>query len=160
MKFLAGLSNSIEDFLNKLLDDNEGIVELRRNELANDFNCSPSQINYVLQTRFQPTMGYYIESRRGGGGYIKIERVEIEVHDGFLEELLDSIGDSITLNASEQIIDILSTYSIIDKKEENLLKAAMEERALDIKGQDRNVLRATLLRNMLLAVFKEIDYEE
>lgn len=60
----------------------------------------------------------------------------------------------------EQIIDVLSSYSIIDKKEENLLKAAMEERALDIKGQGRNVLRATLLRNMLLAVFKEIDYEE
>lgn len=55
---------------------------------------------------------------------------------------------------------MLSSYSIIDKKEENLLKAAIEERALDIKGQDRNVLRATLLRNMLLAVFKEIDYEE
>lgn len=105
-------------------------------------------------------MGYYIESRRGGGGYIKIERVEIHVHNGFFEELLDSIGDSITLNASEQIIDMLSSYSIIDKKEENLLKAAIEERALDIKGQDRNVLRATLLRNMLLAVFKEIDYEE
>lgn len=153
---MAGLSNLIEEFLNQLLDANEGSVELKRNELANDFKCSPSQINYVLETRFQPTMGYYIESRRGGGGYIKIERVELEIKDGYGEDLFESIGDEITLNKSEQIIDSLKSFKFIDDKEENLLKAAMEDRALDLKGQDKNKLRASLLRNMLLAIFKEI----
>lgn len=153
---MAGLSNLIEEFLNQLLDANEGSVELKRNELANDFKCSPSQINYVLETRFQPTMGYYIESRRGGGGYIKIERVELELRDGYGEDLFDSIGDEITLNKSEQIIDSLKSFKLINKKEENLLKAAMEDRALDVKGQDKNKLRASLLRNMLLAIFKEM----
>lgn len=153
---MAGLSNLIEEFLNQLLDANEGSVELKRNELANDFKCSPSQINYVLETRFQPTMGYYIESRRGGGGYIKIERVELELRDGYGEDLFESIGDEITLNKSEQVIDSLKSFNMIDDKEENLLKAAMEDRALDVKGQDKNKLRASLLRNMLLAIFKEI----
>lgn len=74
------LSNIIEEFIKELLEETEdGIVEIQRNELADYFDCAPSQINYVLTTRFTPYMGYYVESRRGGGGYIKIVKVGIEI---------------------------------------------------------------------------------
>ncbi|NLK42961.1 MAG: CtsR family transcriptional regulator, partial [Tissierellia bacterium] len=76
---MPGLTNIIERFLKSLIDAQEdGIIEIQRNELAEKFNCAPSQINYVLSTRFTPYKGYYIESRRGGGGYIKIIKVSID----------------------------------------------------------------------------------
>lgn len=153
---MAGLSNSIEEFLIKMLDDNEGIVVVKRNELANDFNCSPSQINYVLETRFQTSMGYYIESRRGGGGYIKISRVEIDSLEDYLNNLINNIGNILTFNESINIIDSLVFLKYINEREAVIFKAAMEDRALDVKGQDKNILRANLFKNMLVAIFKEI----
>src|SRR5699024_12667377 len=76
---MAALSNNIEKFLLELLEEtNDGVVEIGRNELANQFNCAPSQINYVLTTRFTPYKGYYIESKRGGSGYIKIMKLSFK----------------------------------------------------------------------------------
>jgi transcriptional regulator of stress and heat shock response len=75
---MAGLSNIIERFIIDMIKDaNNGVIEIQRNEMAQKFECAPSQINYVLSTRFTPYKGYYIESRRGGGGYIKIIKVKI-----------------------------------------------------------------------------------
>ena len=94
---MAGLSNIIERFIKELIEDAEnGIIEIQRNEMAQFFECSPSQINYVLSTRFTPYKGYYIESRRGGGGYIKIIKVGIEGNEDIGNIIVNTIGDSIT----------------------------------------------------------------
>ncbi|MDO5716920.1 MAG: CtsR family transcriptional regulator [Tissierellia bacterium] len=157
---MAALSTVIEEFLKQMLEDNDGIFELRRNELAGNFNCSPSQINYVLETRFQPSMGYYIESRRGGGGYIKIVKVEMDSEEEHLKMLDESIGTSLTLHGADAIIDHLYLHGFIKKNERALLKAAMEDRSFDVKGIDKNRLRSSVLRNMLLALARDWDYNE
>ena len=72
---MAKISNSIEDFLLAMLKEAEGSLEIQRSLLAERFDCAPSQINYVLTTRFTPYKGYYVESRRGGGGFIRITKV-------------------------------------------------------------------------------------
>ena len=73
------MSDMIEEFIKELFEEEESIIEIQRNDLAQQFNCVPSQINYVIETRFKPSQGYYVESRRGGGGYIKIKKVNIYI---------------------------------------------------------------------------------
>ena len=91
------LSDEIQYFLNNLLEEEGGSILIKRNDIAIRFNCSPSQINYVLTTRFAPHFGYYIQSRRGEGGYIKIEKLDLlEDEDEYKEILMDAIGESIT----------------------------------------------------------------
>lgn len=75
---MASISDQIEYYLKKLIEKYKGEVEIKRNQLANDFNCAPSQINYVLETRFPLEKGYVVESQRGGGGYVRIIRIKIE----------------------------------------------------------------------------------
>ena len=82
------LSDHIEEFIKELLIEDEGMAELQRNELAQKFNCAPSQINYVLTTRFSPNRGYVTESRRGGGGYIRVIRLDIERCD-YISDIID-----------------------------------------------------------------------
>lgn len=149
---MAALSKAIEEFIKALLEDQNGEVEVKRNELAMNFQCSPSQINYVLETRFQPKMGYYIESRRGGGGYIRIVQVSIQETENPLLRAASSIGDSMTAHASDLLLDQLLSLGQISNREYILSRAALEDRAYAEKGVDKNKLRATILRNMLLAL--------
>ena len=90
------LSDSIETFIKALLAEDEQSVELKRNELAEYFGCAPSQINYVLATRFTLDDGYVIESRRGGGGYIRIVRVMGSDQQQLMYLINERIGQSIT----------------------------------------------------------------
>ncbi|HCO18304.1 MAG TPA: CtsR family transcriptional regulator, partial [Tissierellales bacterium] len=114
---MAGLSNNIESFIKELLEQADGIIEIQRNELANYFDCAPSQINYVLSTRFSPYKGYYIESRRGGGGYIKIVKVRLQDDLNINNILKNILGDSITEHKANEIITALNEEGIINKKE-------------------------------------------
>ncbi|SHI14254.1 MULTISPECIES: CtsR family transcriptional regulator [Sporanaerobacter] len=149
------LSNIIEEFIKELLEETEdGIVEIQRNELADYFDCAPSQINYVLTTRFTPYMGYYVESRRGGGGYIKIVKVGIDDDDNINNLIVNAIGDSITKTKAYSIINSLMEEGIITEREGNLMKVAVGDRSLS-PATDRNVLRANILKNMLLILLKE-----
>ena len=98
---MSNLSDIIESFIKELLDaNNNDVIEIQRNILAQQFDCSPSQINYVLTTRFTNDRGYVVESRRGGGGYIRIFRVRSSMEDELKRILNETIGDSITLNKS------------------------------------------------------------
>lgn len=152
---MTGLSNIIERFIKDLLAEREdGVIEIQRNELAEYFECAPSQINYVLTTRFTPYKGYYIESRRGGGGYIKIVKVSIDEYEDINQIIVNTIGDSITKNKAYHIIDGLIEENIISKKEGNIMKAAIGDRALTSDNVNRNVLRADILKNMLLILVK------
>lgn len=152
---MAGLSNIIETFISELLQEsNTGIIEIQRNEMAEQFECSPSQINYVLSTRFTPYKGYYIESRRGGGGYIRIVKVSIEKYSDLNEIIIDTIGESITKSKAYHIIEGLQEEDFIDKREEEIIKAAISDRSISESLESTNKLRAKILRNILLILSK------
>ncbi len=153
---MPGLSNMIERFIKSMIEVAEdGTIEIQRNELAEKFNCAPSQINYVLTTRFTPYKGYYIESRRGGGGYIKIIKVEIDEYEDINNIIIDTIGESITKNKAYHIIDGLIEEDIITRREGDIIKASLGDRALNSENVDvRNKLRADILKNILLILVK------
>lgn len=153
---MSGLTNIIEVFIKDLLEQAEdGIIEIQRNELAEQFECAPSQINYVLTTRFTPYMGYYIESRRGGGGYIKIVKVDIDSNKDIGNIIIDTIGESITKNKAYHIIDGFKEEEIISEREKDIIKAAIGDRAIsNVKYKYRNKLRADILKNILLILAK------
>ncbi|MBS4536846.1 CtsR family transcriptional regulator [Clostridium sp. D2Q-11] len=147
------VSDTIEKFILSLMNkDEKDILEIQRNELAEYFNCAPSQINYVLATRFTPDKGYFIQSKRGGGGYIKIIRVNIKENKDIREILINSIGNSITKQKAYTIIDNLKEKGFITKRESLIMKNAIGDRALSIVNGYKNNLRATIIKDMLIAL--------
>lgn len=152
---MPGLSNNIERFIIKLFQEaKDNIIEIQRNEMAQYFDCSPSQINYVLSTRFTPYRGYYIESKRGGGGYIKIIKVDIEDNEDAINLMINSIGDSINKNKAYHIIERLYEENLITKREEEIIKVILSDSSLFRVVDDRNNLRADILKNILLILLK------
>jgi len=152
---VSRLSNLIEEFIKEMLNEAEdGIIEIGRNEMAERFGCAPSQINYVLTTRFTPYNGYYIESRRGGGGYIKIMKVSIEEEPEMKNLIKNAVGESITKDKAYHIIKGLREKGIITKREEAIMKASIEDTALTVANVDRNKIRADILKNMILVLFR------
>ena len=151
---MTGLSNIIESFIKELIDEANGVVEIQRNELAEYFDCAPSQINYVLSTRFTPYKGYYVESRRGGGGYIKIIKVSIEEYEDINNIIMNTIGDSITKSKAYHIIDGLMEENLLSTREGEIIKAALGDRALGTDPNNRNIIRADILKNILLILVK------
>lgn len=152
---MSRLSNLIEEFIKNLLESaNNGAIEIQRNELAQYFDCAPSQINYVLTTRFTLDKGYYIESRRGGGGYIKIIKVNINRDKYFKDLISNIIGDSITKSKAYSIIDTFVEEDIITKREGDLLKVILADRTLDNVNCNKNIIRADILKNILLVFMK------
>ncbi|NMA66799.1 MAG: CtsR family transcriptional regulator [Clostridiaceae bacterium] len=150
---MARLSDIIENFLKSLINEEEGSVEIQRNELANMFNCVPSQINYVISTRFTTDKGYYVESRRGGGGYISIKRINIDSASDYLMHIITSIGDKISQHTCEIFINNFVDYDIIDQREAMLMKAATSDKVMtDVPINKRDDVRATILKNMLMSL--------
>ena len=132
------VSDIIEEFIKELFeDDNE--IEIQRNDLAQKFNCVPSQINYVIATRFKPAQGYYVESRRGGGGHITIRKVNNTKED-YLMHIINNMGNSISNSEAEILISDFLTYSLINKKEAKLLRVATSDNVLNIPKQYRDFL--------------------
>ncbi len=146
------LSDIIEGFIKELLEaNNYRAVEIQRNILAQQFDCSPSQINYVLSTRFNNDRGYIVESRRGGGGYIRIFKVQSSMENELERLLNDSIGNSITLNKAFDLLHVLSDRGIISKRELRIMQSVLSDRALNnVSYDDRNKLRSDLLKEMIL----------
>ena len=151
------LSDSIESFIKTMLTQEEPEVELKRNELAEYFNCAPSQINYVLATRFTQDDGYVIESRRGGGGYIRIVRV---CHGGgqkLLYLVQERIGNAIGEPEAVRLIGQLHHEGILSPSEANIMRAAISDAALAVPMPEpiKNAVRARTLKAMLTAVARE-----
>ena len=150
---MARLSDIIEDFIKRMIDDTNGVVEIQRNELANQFNCVPSQINYVIDTRFTTERGYYVESRRGGGGHIRIKRVNINRAGNYLMHIVASMGNSLSQQSAEVFINNFVDYDVITERESYILKAATSDKVLgSVQLPERDVLRAAILKNMLLSL--------
>ena len=148
------LSDSIESFIKTMLNEESTEVELKRNELAEYFGCAPSQINYVLATRFSPDHGYLTESRRGGGGYIRIVRVVESGSQRLMYLVNERIGDSLGENECARLISQLKEQRIITPDEASLMAAALSSRALGIPVPDsmKDVLRARMMKSMLMTV--------
>ena len=144
------VSDIIEEFIKELFeDDNE--IEIQRNDLAQKFNCVPSQINYVIATRFKPSQGYYVESRRGGGGHITIKKVSNTKSD-YIMHIIENIGEALQNSEAEILISDLLTYGLVNEKEAKLLRVATSDNVLNIPKQYRDLLRANILKNMLLNI--------
>ena len=148
------LSDMIEGFIKRLLEESHGKLDLQRNEMAVYFKCAPSQINYVLTTRFSLDRGYFIESRRGGGGYIRITRIDIVENDHILRLINERIGDEISQRTAEAIIERMLDGDVIGERESMIMKSAMQDQNAGIPYNLRDSLRAALLKSMLGGILK------
>ena len=148
------LSDSIEQFIKELLNEEATEVELKRNELAEYFGCAPSQINYVLATRFSPDHGYLTESRRGGGGYIRIVRVVQSGSQRLMYLVNDRIGDSLGEEECLRLISQLKEQGIVTADEAALMASAVSTRALGVPVPDalKNAMRARMMKSMLMTI--------
>ena len=148
------LSDSIEQFIKELLNQESTEVELKRNELAEYFGCAPSQINYVLATRFSPDHGYLTESRRGGGGYIRIVRVVQAGSQRLMYLVNDRIGDSLSEEECLRLISQLKEQRIVTADEAALMASALSTRALSVPVPDalKNAMRAKMMKSMLMTI--------
>ena len=148
------LSDSIESFIKTLLNEESTEVELKRNELAEYFGCAPSQINYVLATRFSPDHGYLTESRRGGGGYIRIVRVVQSGSQRLMYLVNERIGDSLEEDECLRLISQLKEQRIVTADEAALMASALSTRALSVPVPDalKNAMRAKMMKSMLMTI--------
>lgn len=143
-------SDLIARFIYDAIENSEGFAELQRSTLAEMFSCVPSQINYVISTRFSPEHGYIVESRRGGGGYIRITRVQQSPQD-LVMNTVNSIGKTLDLQTARAFISSLLNADIIDVKTANLIMTAISDRALaPIIPTDRGIVRASILKQLLV----------
>ena len=144
------MSDLIADMILDMYDDNTPTVQIQRNDLANRLGCVPSQINYVITSRFTPEAGYRIESRRGGGGYILITRAESK--DNALMSLINSIGETIDERTARAHIYNLSYQHVIDDKAAKIMLSVLADvNFRELEKESANKLRAILLKKMLIA---------
>jgi len=147
-----GVSDIIAGFIDEMLAETGGTAELQRADLANKFNCVPSQINYVISTRFSPEHGYIVESRRGGGGYIRIRRVAMD-SEILIMHTVNAIGDRLDLNTAAALIANLRQSTAISDREAGILISAISNNALrPVRPIERDILRASILKQMLVCL--------
>jgi len=148
---VARLSDIIEDFIKDMIKEAEGPVEIQRNELASYFNCVPSQINYVISTRFSSEKGYFVESKRGGGGHISISRMSTDKPYDYFMHIILSMGDEISKHSADIYIENFEDLNIISQSDRKLLKAAVNDNSLkSVPVILKDKVRADILKNMLM----------
>lgn len=153
---MRNTSDMIEHYLKKLLQESaDGVIELQRNTLAEQFNCVPSQINYVIGTRFTLEKGYLVESKRGGGGYVRIQKCARPLFDKIHVLVAETIGDKMEQSAAEGLIYQLEEENMISFREANLMRAALHRDTLAVKLPERDELRARLMKSMLIALLSK-----
>lgn len=148
------LSDAIEAFIKAMLEEDQSEVELKRNELAAYFHCAPSQINYVLSTRFTPDHGYAISSQRGGGGCIRIVRVRSDDSDHAQYVLRERVGDSLDAQTARRLCGQLMERGAISEDEAHLMAAALCPQAFSVPVPEnvKDALRAKVFKSMLLNI--------
>lgn len=142
------ITDIIEEFIKEMLEDDD-LAVIQRNDLAEHFNCVPSQINYVISTRFTPMQGYYVESSRGGGGCIKIKKVNITQSD-YLMHIINSIGNYITAKDVDIFVKNFIDYGIIEQRDAKLIKGATSDNVLTLPKNIKDEIRAKIFKNMLI----------
>ncbi|WLR50932.1 CtsR family transcriptional regulator [Bacillus tianshenii] len=150
---MRNISDIIEHYLKQVLKvSDENIVEIKRSEIAEKFQCVPSQINYVINTRFTIEKGYIVESKRGGGGYIRITKVQADDHVHLIEEIDSLISNKIPQATAENIILRLLEEEVISKREARIMLSAIDRSVLYIDLPERDIIRARVLKAMLIAL--------
>jgi transcriptional regulator CtsR len=150
---MPNISDIIEKYLKNILHKHpEHAIEIQRNELADQFQCVPSQINYVISTRFTLEKGYLVESKRGGGGYIRIQRVNLPASGMLHDHIVQTVGSSIDQASAEGLIYQLQEARALSDREARLLQAAMSRNVLDLNLPLRDEIRAKLLKAMLISL--------
>lgn len=148
------ISDNIARIIEKMLDDGGGSAEVKRADLADRLGCVPSQITYVISSRFTPERGYITESRRGGGGYIKIVRVSMDKNE-YLMHFFHAIGNRIDERETAAYVANLRDNSIITAREASSIAAGLSERALEkVPPETRSYVRADVFRHILLSMLK------
>ena len=150
------VSDLIARFILDELNDRDGIAELQRSMLAERFNCVPSQINYVISTRFSPEHGYLVESRRGGGGYIRITRVQVNTPRQLIMHTINSIGEELDLATAAAFLSNAVGSGALSDEAGRIMLAALSDNALrTVPRQYRDALRASMLKYMLLQTISD-----
>jgi len=147
---MAILSNDIEIYIKSRLQS--GFIEFKRNELAERFGCAPSQINYVLATRFTVEKGYVITSRRGGGGSVSLKRLALDENEYLFWTIRDVLKESVSASKAQKIIEGLVETGVISGPQGKMAAAAVSKKALIGAGDGQDGLRANILRQILVAI--------
>ena len=152
------ISDIIEEFIMSSLDEDK-FIELSRNDLAKFFSCVPSQINYVLNTRFTVNRGFMVESQRGGGGYIKVVRVQ-DNNSNFLKNALEICSKPISVIEANQLLEHMRTKNLITDREMCLLKSTISAKSLNNPINIDNKLRANIMQQVIMETMKLNDKKE
>lgn len=148
-----GISDMIACFISEVLEEEGGFAEMQRAELAQRFNCVPSQINYVISTRFSPEHGYIVESRRGGSGYIRITRVQTSEKQ-LLMHTVNAIGDEIDLKTAGALLSNACYGGVLSEKAAKLIVSAIGDSALrPVPPEARNAVRASIMKHIIINSF-------
>lgn len=148
------ISDVVAEYIRQMLDESNGTAEIQRNELANNIGCVPSQINYVIRSRFTQEQGYVVESRRGGGGYIRITRICFTTDKGsVIMHIVNSVGNTLDELSAAVILENLCSGGMISDEVAKIITAGVSERVLSqVPKELRNMVRATVFKNMLLTL--------
>ena len=150
---MQNTSDIIELFLKDLIDAGNGELELKRNELAGQFNCAPSQINYVLATRFTVNRGYMVTSRKGGGGFIRIVSIDMSRND-YILHIINQIDDSFSEAQAVQVLNGLFERNIVTKREAKIMACTLKDNVLGDTQEEICRRRAAILKSMMLELIE------
>ncbi|HHY45214.1 MAG TPA: CtsR family transcriptional regulator [Firmicutes bacterium] len=148
---MASLADHIERYIESLIAEGEGVAEIQRALIAELFRCAPSQVTYVITSRFSPERGYIIESRRGGGGFIRVTKVSLNPER--VRDVLNDVGSHLSQGESYAYLERLREEGHLDERTYAVMRAALSRNALTIGLPDRDLLRANIFKAMLNAYF-------
>ena len=145
------LTDVIENYIRgEVLRSENEILEIKRADLASLFSCVPSQINYVISTRFAPEMGFYVESKRGGGGCIRIQRISLEDNSDIVD-IFDKIGNKMSQHAVDVYLKSLLDYNILDNNSAKMIRIAVSDKSLaNVDILKKDMVRADIFKNLII----------
>lgn len=153
---MRNISDIIEGYLKAIIErEQTGIIEIKRNEVAEKFQCVPSQINYVINTRFTAERGYAVESKRGGGGYIRIFRVQANSRKELIDHVLLGLQEGASQTMALDVVYRLIEAEVISERESKLILAAVDRTTIRQPLPERDEIRARILQAMLLTLIYE-----
>lgn len=151
---MSNISDVIEQFIIESLGD-DSILNLSRNDLAGYFSCAPSQINYVLSTRFTPTRGYLIESRRGGGGFVKLMKLNLTSNRNLLENLRPYLRDELSFKDGCYILEMLCRYKILSESEKDMAIILISNKSIANPFRLHDKIRSNMIKELIYFYIKE-----
>lgn len=153
VKAMRNISDIIEGYLNEIIEiSGNDLVEIKRSEVAEKFQCVPSQINYVINTRFTLDRGYLVESKRGGGGYIRIKKVRLHKKSEVIAEIIERLGEGASQTMAEDIVFRLLSEEVVSKREAKLILSAVDRSTLALPLPIRDEIRSRILVAMLFTI--------